>query len=318
MASLTFANKDQMPVIGLGTWKISPSDVGKVVIDAIQSGYRHLDCAAIYGNETAIGEALEDCFHKGWLTRDELWVTSKLWNNAHSKKHVTEALHKTLLDLRLDYIDLYLVHWPVATKPDVIFPRSGEDFVELQKIPLTETWSGMEDCVSSGLARHIGVSNFNVGHLENVTQKAAIQPEMNQVEMHPYLQQPKLYDYCHKQGILLTAYSPLGSGDRPDIMKKPDELSLLNNPVVRRIADSLGCTTAQVLIRWAVERGVSVIPKSSNRAHLKENLKVLELKLSAKDMKDLAQLDCGFRYVHGEFFTIPGSPYSLEMLWGAA
>ena len=151
MQSLTFNNNDKMPILGLGTWKSEPGEVGKAIQEAIRIGYRHIDCAAIYGNEAEIGKALEEVMQAGLVTRDELWITSKLWNNAHARKEVPIALKKTLVDLRLGYLDLYLIHWPVATRPDVIFPRKADDFFSLAEMPLNETWAGMEDCVENGL-----------------------------------------------------------------------------------------------------------------------------------------------------------------------
>ena len=316
MQTLSFANNDQMPILGLGTWKSEPGDVGAAVKEAIKAGYRHIDCAAIYGNEAEIGVALQEIFTADIVKREELWITSKLWNNAHTMQQVTEALENSLRDLQLEYLDLYLIHWPIAFRPGVVFAAKPADFMTLEEVPLAETWSGMEACVEQGQARHIGVSNFNIDHLEEISQSAKIKPEMNQVELHPYLQQPELLEYCRKKYIHLTAYSPLGSMDRPDVLKKADEPSLLENDTVKTIAEAHGFSPAQVLIRFAIERGTAVIPKSTNPARLAENFRAAELSLSADDMASLAGLESGFRYVDGSFFTPPGSPYTLEFLWG--
>ena len=214
MQTLEFKNNDQMPILGLGTWKAEPGVVGNAVREAIRIGYRHIDCAAIYGNEAEIGIALEGAIQEGLVTREELWVTSKLWNNAHAKEGVPIALKKTLADLRLDYLNLYLIHWPVATKPDVVFPRKADDFFSLAEMPLSETWAGMEDCVERGLVKHIGVSNFSINKIEELS-NSKTRPEVNQIELHPYLQQDDMLSYCSTTNIHLTAYSPLGSIDRP-------------------------------------------------------------------------------------------------------
>ncbi len=314
MQSLTFSNNDKMPILGLGTWKAEPGEVGKAVQEAIKIGYRHIDCAAIYGNEAEIGKALEEVMQAGIVTRNQLWITSKLWNNAHARQEVPVALKKTLADLRLDYLDLYLVHWPVATRPEVVFPRKADDFLSLAERPLLDTWSGMEDCVESGLVKHIGVSNFSIKKIEEL-KHTKIKPEMNQIELHPYLQQNEMLEYCRANNVFLTAYSPLGSPDRPDVMKGPNEPSLLENPVVAKIAEAHACSTAHVLLGWAVERGTAVIPKSTNLGRLTENLAAANLKLSKQEMAELAKLERGFRYVNGEFWALEGSPYTLKELW---
>jgi alcohol dehydrogenase (NADP+) len=313
--TFTFKNQDTMPLLGLGTWKAAPDVVEAAVKTAIEQGYRHLDCAPIYGNEAAIGRALADCFERGVVQRSDLWITSKLWNSAHAAAAVPQAIEKTLADLQLDYLDLYLIHWPVALRSGIVLPETAEDFIDLADLPLSETWRGMETVLSSGLCRHIGVANFSVTKLQTLLDTATIAPAVNQVECHPYLPQNHLLQVCQEAGILLTAYSPLGSGDRSSAFKAPDEPVLLADPVLETIASRHGCTPAQVLIAWALQRGTAVIPKSTNPQRLQENLTTPRIEFTNADLEAIASLDRHYRYVDGSFWVRPGNPYTLENLW---
>lgn len=313
---LTFANNDIMPAFGLGTWKASgPGEVYNAVREAIRIGYRHIDCALRYENEDEVGRAIKDAIAAGEVTRKELWITTKLWNNAHHRDQVVPAIKESLNNLQLDYLDLYLIHWPVALPSDVIFPSKASEMLSLEEAPLIDTWRGMEDAVDEGLTRHIGVSNFSIKKLEALLADARIKPEMNQVESHPYLQQQPLFDYCRKNGLHFTAYSPLGSMDRPARLKKEEEPILLKNETIGEIAETHSASPAQVLIRWALQRGSAVIPKSSNPKRLQENFDTRNIILSPEDMYRIAQLDRNYRYIHGEFWTMEGSPYTQATLW---
>jgi len=318
MKALNFANGDRMPIVGLGTWKSARGEVYAAVREAIRIGYRHIDCAFVYGNEAEIGSALRDAIGEGQVNRNDLWITSKLWNNSHGRENVAAALSKTLQDLGLSYLDLYLIHWPIPLKPGSVFPSSGADFLSPKEVPVKSTWEGMEAAVRAGLTRHIGVSNFSVKKLRDLLDHCTIKPEIDQVEMHPLLQQPALVDFCAARGVHITAWAPLGSADRPDSTKKADAPVLLDNPVIHSIAKDCGCSAAQVLIAWQVNRGISTIPKSVTPARLRENFAAADIVLSQADMARIAALDQGYRLIDGLFWTMEGSPWTLQNLWDSA
>lgn len=310
-----FRNGDRMPALGLGTWKSAPGEVGAAVREALRVGYRHIDCAPIYGNEGEIGGALASCFEEGLVAREDVWITSKLWNDRHAPGDVIPALEETLSDLGLEYLDLYLIHWPVAIRNGLAFPESGADLVSLEKVPLEATWERMEAAVAAGLCRHIGVSNHSAPKLRSLLDGARTAPEVNQVELHPYLQQDELLSFCRENGIVVTAYSPLGSPDRPARLREDDEPVLLEDPVIRRIAGRLGATPAQVLIAWALARDTAVVPKSVHPGRIRENFEAVELALDEEAMRDIAELDRHRRYIVGRVWAMEGSPYSLAGLW---
>ncbi len=318
MQTLAFANGDQMPILGLGTWKSEPGQVYAAVREAIRIGYRHIDCAPLYGNEREIGSALRDAMREGDVAREQLWITSKLWGSAHGRANVPVAAATTLTDLGLDYLDLFLIHWPIPLKPATTVPTSGDDFLSPADPSMQSTWEGMEGLVRAGLTRHIGVSNFSVRKLREVAAHGSLKVEVNQVELHPFLQQSDLVTYCQANGIVVTAYSPLGSADRPEFFKAPDAPELLRNEVIAAIANEHGCTAAQVLIAWHVQRGVAVIPKTVNPSRLRENLAAADIRLTPADLERIASLDRHYRFLDGAFWTMPGSPWTLQSLWDEA
>lgn len=303
-----------MPVLGLGTWKSQPGEVGAAIISAIKVGYRHFDCSPIYGNEKEIGEAFSKAFREGLVKREDVWITSKLWNNSHQKECVFPALRQTLADLQLDYLDLYLIHWPIALKQGVVMPENGDGFLKPAEAPLTATWEAMEKCQDDGLTKHIGVSNFSPARLELLISKTGRIPEVNQVECHPFLVQKDLLETCKKHGVVLTGYCPLGSGKAKD-EEVPD---LFGNETLEEIAERHEASPAQIALAWAVCRGTVPIPKSTNSERQKENLEALNIRLSEEELFQIDSLDRGFRYIDGTVWTGEGSPYGIEWLWGGA
>lgn len=310
MKIIEFENKDRMHAIGLGTWKASGNEVKDAVKKAVKAGFRHIDTAAVYGNEVEIGEALAELFEEGVVHREDIFITSKLWNDSHQKAYVIPALQDSLKKLQLTYLDLYLIHWPVAFKPGVQMPTGESDYLSLEEVPTWETWEALVDAKKQAFTRHIGVSNFSKKKLKKLIEKTSVIPEMNQVEMHPLLQQNDLLDYCNSEGIKLTAYSPLGSGDRTSAMKGENEPNLMDIPEIKAIAKKRGASAAQVLIAWHTHRNTAVIPKSTSETHIIANFKAADVVLDEKDMASIATLDRNYRFITGKFFDAPSRGYT--------
>ncbi len=315
MNYLEFENGSRMPIMGLGTWKSAPGEVYKAVKMAVEMGYRHIDCASIYGNEKEIGKALSELMQEGVVRREDLWITSKLWNSNHGKDNVIPAIKQTLADLQLDYLDLYLIHWPVVFKHGVVNATRAEDYVSLKEQPIADTWHGMENAVKLGFTKNIGVSNFSVEKLIKLYRVAEIKPELNQVELHPYFQQNDLVEYCRNNKIHIMAYSPLGSSDRPAGLKKDNEPVLLEDRDIELIANRKNVSVAQIILAWISQLGVSVIPKSVNPERLKQNLLAANINLTEDEMQQMSALNKNRRYVDGKFGEVPGGPYTAANVW---
>lgn len=295
--TITLSSGTQLPLVGLGTWKSQPGQVYEAVKAAIEIGYRHIDCAYAYGNENEVGKALAEVINSGSVKREELFITSKLWNTFHRRDRVANCLAKTLEALQLDYLDLYLIHWPLGYQEgDVTFPRNENGEVLVSDIDYLETWQGMEDVYHSGKVKNIGLSNFNSLQIAEVLKNGTVKPVVLQVECHPYLNQSKLIAYCQKNGIVVTAYSPLGSPDRP--FAKPGDPSLLDDPRLTSIAEKHGKSVAQVLIRFQVQRNVVVIPKSVTPSRIASNIQVFDFELSPEELATIESFNNGFRLIN--------------------
>ncbi|MDA1038953.1 MAG: aldo/keto reductase [Planctomycetota bacterium] len=295
-----------LPAVGLGLWKIERASVGSLVTEAIRVGYRHLDSACDYGNEADVGAGIHKALTTGLCRREDLWVTSKLWNTFHDPQHVRPALEQTLRDLRLDYVDLYLVHFPIALAYvpfDVRYPPGwffdpDAESPEMRpvRIPLADTWQAMERVVDAGLVRRIGVCNYGVALLRELLAACRIPPAVLQVEMHPLLTQEKLLQFCRQAKIAVTAFSPLGAPSYVPLGMAREADSLLTHPTIMEIAAAVSHTPAQVLLRWGVQRGTAVIPKTSRRERLAENLDLFGLSLSGEQMAAISSLDAHRRF----------------------
>lgn len=271
--SLTLNDGNQIPQIGLGTWLSKPGEVANAVEVAVKSGYRHLDLAKIYQNQEEIGTALKKII-PSVVKREELFITSKLWNNAHRPENVQAAYEETLNELGLDYLDLYLIHWPVAFVPGKdLVPKTedGKQTLIDRDVSIVDTWKALIELQKAGKVKSIGVSNFTIEHLDAIINATGVVPAVNQIEAHPLLPQDDLVAYAKQKNIHLTAYSPLGNN-------LSGKTKIVDYPQVSEVAKKYNADPAQVLIAWGVKRGYSVIPKSVTDSRIKSNFDQIELK----------------------------------------
>ncbi|BHF66649.1 hypothetical protein SprV_0200967100 [Sparganum proliferum] len=265
----------------------SPSDdVEKAVTWAIEAGYRHIDCAAFYQNEPAVGSAVNKAIQNGLIKREDIFITSKLWCSEHRAKDVRPACEGSLNRLGLAYLDLYLVHWPVSfkIKPDVPFSKDDPNCLEYEDVPLEETWKAMEELVDAGLVKSIGVSNFNKSQIERLLKVCRIRPVVNQIEVSVNWMNSKMVEYAKSKDIKVTAYAPFGS---PVFIRPTPIPSPLQEDYVVKIAEAHGKTPAQVLLRHALQRGLIVIPGSINAGRIRQNIDIFDFELTEDEMRIL-------------------------------
>jgi diketogulonate reductase-like aldo/keto reductase len=309
----------EIPVIGLGTFgsdRYSGEEVAAAVMDAAAVGYRHFDCASVYNNEHMVGRSLQ-AVQEGGVRREDLWVTSKLWNDKHSPEDVIPSCRQSLQDLHLDYLDLYLVHWPfpnyhapgvdVTARDHAAKPYIHENYMR--------TWHQMEKLVEMGLVRHIGTSNMTIPKLELVLRDAHIKPAANEMELHPHFQQPELFRYVVDNGILPIGYSPIGSPSRPERDKTEQDTVDMEDPVIVKIAERLGVHPAVICVKWAIQRGQVPIPFSVKRHQYLASLQAaISDPLTDDEMQQIAGIDRNCRLIKGQVFLWEGSR-GWEDLW---
>lgn len=306
MTTFSLASGRQLPTVGMGFWKVGRDVAADVAQQAIENGYRHLDCACDYGNEAEVGQGIAAALQAGTVTREQLWVTSKLWNTYHRPEHVRAACERSLRDLQLDDLDLYLIHFPIALKfvpfedrypPEWFFdPNADSPRLEPDAVPIHETWQAMEELVEAGLVKEIGVCNFGVSLLRDLLASAKIPPAVLQVELHPYLTQEKLLRFCRESGIAETGFSPLGAQSYFALNMAEQDESVLESGPVRQIAEAHGRTPAQVVLRWAVQRGTAVVPKTSRIERMRENLAIDDFSLTDDQMAAISALNRNRRF----------------------
>lgn len=296
----------RMPAIGLGTFgsdHVSASEVASAVEGAAVVGYRHFDCASVYGNEHEIGYALRQILET--IKREQLWITSKLWNDKHGEDDVIPSCRQSVTDLRLDYLDLYLVHWPFPNyhPPGCDVTSRNKDAKPYIHAEFMKTWRKMEELVDSGLVRHIGTSNMTIPKLKLLLRDARIRPAVNEMELHPHFQQQELFDFVKSNGMIPVGYSPIGSPGRPERDRTPEDTEPTRDPVIVKVANRLGVHPAVVCLKWAVQRGQAPIPFSTNRKHYLSNLEgVVSDPLTDDEMRDISAIDRNCRLIKGQVF----------------
>lgn len=314
--AITLYTGSQIPCIGIGTFgsdSVNHQTVAATVKKAIYSGYRHIDCASVYSNEKNIGSVFQEIFSEGYVKREELWITSKVWNDKHN--NVIESCKQSLSDLQIEYLDLYLVHWPFPNfhPPKCDVSSRSADAKPYIHENYMNTWRQMEKLVDEGLVKNIGTSNMTIPKLKLLLRDARIKPACNEMELHPHFQQKELFDFCVQNGIQPIAYCPIGSPGRPERDRTADDTVDLEDEVIVKIAKRLNVSPAQVAIKWSIQRGQIPIPFSVN--HFYENLEaVVNVQLIEEDMKEISTIDKNCRLIKGQVFLWKDNQ-SWEDLW---
>jgi alcohol dehydrogenase (NADP+) len=302
----------KMPAVGLGTFgsdRFSADQIAGAVLGAAEIGYRHFDCAAVYGNEKEIGVSLRKAMDRG-IGREELWITSKLWNDKHDEESVIPACEQTLEDLQLGYLDLYLIHWPFPNHhaPGVDVEARDPHAVPYVHSDFMKTWRQMEKLVEMGLVRHIGTSNMTIPKLKLLLRDARIRPAANEMELHPHFQQPEFFRYCVDNGLVPIGFAPIGSPTRPDRDKTPDDTVDIEDPVIASVAKRLNVHPAVICVKWAVQRGQVPIPFSVYPKEYLGNLRAVTVDpLTAEEMQQIAGIDRNNRLIKGQVFLWEGA-----------
>ncbi len=316
----TLSNGAKIPVIGLGTFgsdNYSNDQIAQAVKFAIELGYRHIDCASVYGNEKEIGEVLSELIGNGTVKREELWITSKVWNNMHGEGDVIKSCKQSLADLQLNYLDLYLVHWPF---PNYHAPGCDGDARNPDSKPYIHenymvAWRQMEQLVEMGLVKNIGTSNMTIPKMKLLLNDARIKPVVNEMEIHPHFQQPELFNFMVENKIVPIGYSPIGSPKRPERDRTATDTVDIEDPVIVAVAERLGIHPAVVCLKWAIQRGEVVIPFSVTPSKITSNIEgALSSLLTSEEMEAISKIDKQCRLIKGQVFLWEGAN-GWEDLW---